>query len=263
LPATRAKPFPKPNTYSELGPVYDEIWPHPFDAWEPARQRMLRPILPRVKSVCELGCGSGIAAIEFARQRRKVFALDLSSAMCRITREKVQRARLDVRVWRADIRSFRLPEPVDLVSCQWGVINHLPQRAELVKVARAVARALRLGGHFYFDLHQKRFYEELWTPTDYGESSKLFAVQRGGFDRRSGKGWTHLTWFVRRPKGLWERHDDSLVEIEWPHSEIVRVLRAAGLEMIRVFDFPDLARAPISRPTSNGLRTMYLAKKTK
>jgi SAM-dependent methyltransferase len=261
LTRQRTKIAPKPNTYAELGPVYDEIWPLKFKAWESARQRILRSVLPSVRTVCELGCGSGVAALDFARRGMKVFALDLSSAMCRVTREKVRKSGLKVEVWRADIRSFRLPEPVDLISCQWGVINHLPNRAELPRVARAVSRALRLGGHFYFDLHQKRFYEDRWTPTDYGESPKLFAVQRGGFDRRRGKGWSHLTWFVLRPKGVWERHDDSLVEIEWPHAEIVRVLRAAGLEMIRVFDFPDLSRPPNSRPTAAGLRTMYLAKK--
>ena len=260
MPSNSRRTTLEPNTYAELGLVYDEIWPHKFKAWERARQRMLEPVLPHVRSVCELGCGSGIAALEFARRGMKVFALDLSSTMCHVTREKVRKSGLKVDVWRADIRSFRLPEPVDLVSCQWGVINHLPKRSELPRVARAVARALRPGGHFYFDLHQKPFYE-LWTATDYGESSKLFAVERGGFDRRRGKGWSHLTWFVRRPKGVWERHDDSLEEIEWPYADIVRVLRRAGLEMIRVFDFPNLSQPPSPRATPAGLRTMYLAKR--
>ncbi|MGA8145815.1 MAG: class I SAM-dependent methyltransferase [Candidatus Acidiferrales bacterium] len=262
MPRATARVGPRPNTYAELGPVYDEIWPLPYKAWGPARKRMLRSVLPHVKSVCELGCGSGIAALDFARRGLKVFALDLSVAMCRVTREKVRKSGLKVDVRRADMRSFRLPEPVDLVCSQWGVINHLPKRTDLPQVARAVARALRPGGYFYFDLHQKRFYEELWTPTDYGESSNLFAVQHGGFDRRRGKGWTHLTWFVRRPRGIWERHDDDLEEIEWPHAEIVRVLRKAELKVIRVFDFPDLSLPPSPRRTPDGLRTMYLARKT-
>ena len=261
MPSRSTRTPPKTNTYSELGPVYDEIWPLSEKRWELARQRILKPVLPNVKTVCELGCGSGIAALEFARRGHTVYALDLSAAMCRVTREKVRKSGLRVKVLRADMRTFRLPEPVDLVCAQWGVVNHLPRRADLPQVARAVARALRPGGHFYFDLHQKRLYQEQWSRTDYGESPKLFAVQRGGFDRRRGKGWSQVTWFVHRPRGVWERHDERFEEIEWPHSEIVRVLRNASFDVIRVFDFRNLSLPPSPRRILDGLRTMYLARK--
>jgi hypothetical protein len=60
---------------------------------------------------------------------------------------------------------------------------------------------------------------------------------------------------------MWERHDDLLEEIEWPHADIVRHLRQAGLELVRVLDFSDLAAPPSTRRVSTGLRTMYLARK--
>jgi SAM-dependent methyltransferase len=261
LSTRSSKTHPKPNTYAELGPVYDEIWPLYDKAWLQARRKLLESVLPNVKSVCELGCGTGTASIDFAHRGLKVYALDLSAAMCRVTREKVRKSGLPVQVRRADMRSFRLPEPVDLITSQWGAINHLPKRADLHRVARAVCRALRPGGYFYFDLHQRRLYEKQWSVTHCGESPKFFAVERGGFDRRRGVGWSHVTWFVPRPKGVWERHDDLMEEIEWPHAELVRILRQAGLEVIRVLDFSNLAHPPSTRRVPDGLRTMYLARK--
>jgi SAM-dependent methyltransferase len=252
---------PKPNTYNELGPVYDDIWPLYEKSWVRNREKLLASIFPEIKSVCELGCGSGTAAIDFARRGLKVYAVDLSPAMCRVTREKVRETGLPVHVWRADMRTFKLPEPVDLVCSQWGVINHLPQRSQLAQVARAVARALRPGGYFYFDLHQRRLYEEQWAITQYGEAPNFFAVEHGGFNRKRGKGWNHVTWFTRSSKRLWQRHDDLLEEIEWPHRDIVGHLRRAGLEVIQVLDFSDLAGAPSTRRLPEGLRTMYLARK--
>ncbi|MGH9746485.1 MAG: class I SAM-dependent methyltransferase [Candidatus Acidiferrales bacterium] len=262
MPNQRTKHRPKLHVpYAELGQFYDDLWPHYDKAWLRARGQLLAPVLPTAKSVCELGCGTGTAALDFARRGLKVFALDLSPAMCRATREKVRKSGLSVHVQRADMRSFRLPEPVDLVTSQWGVINHLPKRAEFHKVAHAVSRALRPGGYFYFDLHQRRLYEKVWSPTVYGESKKLFSVQRGGFDRPSGKGWVHVTLFVRRSKATWERHDEIIEEIEWSQPYLLRALKKAGFEIMRIFDFSNLASPPSTRRVRRGLRTMYLARK--
>jgi len=51
------------------------------------------------------------------------------------------------------MRTFCLPEPVDLVTCEYNALNHLPQKADLARTVRAVARALRPGGYFYFDVN--------------------------------------------------------------------------------------------------------------
>jgi hypothetical protein len=38
------------------------------------------------------------------------------------------------------MRSFRLPEPVDLVLCEFDALNHVPRKADLARVARAIVR---------------------------------------------------------------------------------------------------------------------------
>src|SRR5208283_2182870 len=110
--------------YRWLAQYYDEIFSSfrfPIDA---ARERVLGRILPQVETAC---------------------ALDLSPLMCRLAREKAGRARLPVRVFRADMRHFRLPQSVDLVTCEYDALNHVPRRADLRFVAKAVQRALRPG----------------------------------------------------------------------------------------------------------------------
>jgi SAM-dependent methyltransferase len=254
-------------SYEAIGQFYDALWSENPRAWTSARRRLLEPILSKAREVCELGCGTGITAIELAHRGLKVFALDYSREMCRVTREKALAEGLDVHVARGDMRTFRLPVKVDLVTSEWGVINHLQRRAELARTFRAVARALKPGGYFFFDLHQRKVYEEAWSQPiigdgmTAGQGKKFFAAQRGGFDRNSGKGWTELIIFARRAGGLWERRGERIEEIYWPHGAIVRDLRRAGFQLMRVYDFADVSSAPSPKRVPDGLRTMYLARR--
>jgi SAM-dependent methyltransferase len=268
LPQARTRERKAPS-YESIAEFYDAIYEGNagWKAWTVTRRRMLAPILSQARQVCELGCGSGATAIEFARRGLRAFALDFSREMCRVTREKARAERLDVRVRRADMRTFRLPVQVDLVTSEWGVINHLPRRADLARTFRAVARALRPGGQFYFDLHQRRLYEDIWPRTCIWEGmsaehgKRLFASQRGGFDRSRGKGWVEIDIFMDEGKGNWKRSSERIEEIYWPHKNVVRDLGRAGFKLLRVFDFTDPRSAPSPKKVPDGLRTIYLAQK--
>jgi SAM-dependent methyltransferase len=266
-PQTKPKKARRLPSYEVIGQFYDDLWSASPREWTAARRQLLEPVLSEARQVCELGCGTGVTATEFARRGLKVFARDFSREMCRITREKAQAEGLDVQVSQADMRTFRLPVQVDLVTSEWGVINHLPRRADLAQTFRAVARALRPGGHFYFDLHQRKLYEDHWSQVLVGDGvtadqgRDFFAAQRSGYDRGSGKGWTEVTLFLRHAGHLWERRRERIEEIHWPHGEIVRDLSGAGLRLLRVFDFTALDSPPSAKRVPGGARTMYLAQK--
>ena len=258
---------PKPNRkrkipYWLISRFYDDLWPRRPNAWRSARRLLLGPVLKRSQSVCDLGCGTGTNSIEFARLGLKVFAMDFSAEMCRITREKAKKKRLKLVVRQADMRSFRLPEPVDLIASEWGPINHLRRKADLAKVAIAVSRSLRPGGYFYFDLHQRLFFEG-WTEPVVFDHGKFFLANQGGYEPSLGCGWMDMTFFIPRADGKWTRHSDLLVQIHWSHAEVLRTLRRAGFNSIRLFDFHDLNAPPRSRPGKRSVRTMYLARKSK
>ena len=61
------------------------------------------------------------------------------------------------------MRTFRLPKAMDLITCEFDALNHVPRKADLRRVARAVARALRAGGHFLFDVNNSLGFERYWA----------------------------------------------------------------------------------------------------
>lgn len=244
--------------YGLVARYYDELHGPMSRMNRVARERVLGEILSRARTVCDLGCGTGTTAIELARGGRKVHAVDLSPAMCRQAREKARRAGLAVRVICADLRTFRLPEQVDLVTCEFNPLNHLPQRQDLPRAFAAVARALRQDGYFYFDLNTPRSLEKQYSGTHWFERRNFCLVLEARYDRRHRKGCLDFHWFLRAGK-RWRRALEHLEDVAWSDREIRRALHRAGFSKIRAWDAVEVRpRGFVHGP---GYDKYYLAQK--
>ena len=162
--------------YGLLAEYYDQLFTFHLSWYEAARQRVLGGILANVESACDLACGTGTTALELARRGIKMCGVDLSPTMCRLAREKSRRLGLPLRVIRGDMRHFRLPEPVDLVLCEFDALNHVERKGDLALAGRAVSRALRPGGYFYFDVNNRLAFETIWPGTWWVEKPGLAVV---------------------------------------------------------------------------------------
>jgi len=245
--------------YRWLAHYYDELFTDALSWAEPARERMLGDILPRVQSACDLACGTGTTAVLLARKGIKMFGVDLSPIMCRLTRQKAQRAAVPLRVIHADMRNFHLPEPVDLVLCEFDALNHVPRKSDLALVAKSVARALRPGGYFYFDVNNRLAFEKVWPSTWFLDTARLAVVMHGGYDRSRDKGWTNVEWFFREGS-CWRRRRERVEQVCWTAAEMRNTLRSAGFDRIRAWDAtPYFQFVPNMRP---GCRTFYRGRKS-
>ncbi len=246
--------------YRWLAQYYDELFSSgrfPIDA---ARERLLGPIMPGVDSACDLACGTGTTALILAREGITMYAVDLSPLMCRLAREKAERAGLPIRVLHADMRSFRLPKAVDLITCEYDALNHVPRKADLRKVARAVARALRPGGHFFFDVNNSLGFERYWTGTVWLEQPGVAVVMRNGHRREADRAWSDIEWFVRNGK-LWRRYHERVEEVCWDADEIRLTFQETGFDQVHAWDAaPFFKGSPLIGP---GCRTVYLARKAR
>ena len=253
--------MPRPRAvkpYRWLARYYDDLFlsfRSPIDA---ARERILGKILPRVRTACDLACGTGTTALILAGKGIKVYAVDLSPLMCRIAREKARRAHLPVRVLRANMRDFRLPEAVDLITCEFDALNHLPRKADLRLVAKAVSRALRPGGYFFFDVNNSFGFERYWSGAVWFERPAVVMVMRSGHNRSADRAWSDIEFFIR-DASCWRRRHERVEEVCWTANEMRRTFQEAGFDPLRAWD-----AAPFfgkNSPVVPGCRTVYLARK--
>ncbi len=253
-------PMSKPTTrpYRLLARFYDVLTAPVPPMNRHTRGRILGKILKQVRSACDLGCGSGETALDLARRGMKVYAVDLSPANCRIVREKARRNRLSIKVIRADMRRFHLPEPVDLVTCEFAALNHLPRKQDLISAFRAVARALKPGGWFGFDLNTPKSLREQTHMTEWMERPEFKLLMRGRYDKRRRVATVSFDWFV--PAGrLWRHQREAFPHIAWSNAEIRRALRRAGFRRVRFFDGVDVR--PRMPGAKRGWDAYYLARK--
>jgi SAM-dependent methyltransferase len=116
-----------------------------------AFEALIRRYGIRFRSAADLGCGTGLFACYLSRCRGvPVFAVDISSAMLREAARNC--GNLNVCLLRQDIRSLRLPHPVDLMTANFDTLNHLMADSDLRLAFRRIHANLRPGGHVYFDL---------------------------------------------------------------------------------------------------------------
>jgi SAM-dependent methyltransferase len=105
-----------------------------------------------VRTVLDLGAGTGNHALPLARRGYEVAGVDLSGEMVEVAREKARDAGLDVSFEQGDLRTASLGRRFDAVLLMFAVLGYQRTNAD-VRAALENARAhLRPGGALIFDL---------------------------------------------------------------------------------------------------------------
>jgi len=133
--------------YDELALFYDRIM---GDA-SPRSRRILDALDrfgPSPESLLELGCGTG-SVLEGLTSIPRLVGLDVSAAMLAIAARKVPTAELV----QGDMADFDLDETFDAIACVYDSINHLSNFGLWEALFRKVAKHLKSGGLFIFDLN--------------------------------------------------------------------------------------------------------------
>lgn len=104
-----------------------------------------------VRSVLDLGCGTGNHAIPLARRGYRVMGVDRSPAMIEVARGK-SAAGLNLEWVVADIRGLRLPGTYDAALLMFAVLSYQTGNADVCAVLETARRHLRPGGVLVFDV---------------------------------------------------------------------------------------------------------------
>jgi SAM-dependent methyltransferase len=131
--------------------TYDRVM---GDRMHPVLRRSFDSIVARYRieasRVADIGCGTGTFLRYLAGMGCTGYGVDRDPAMLAIAARKL-RGR-PIRLLQQDMQHVRLPQTVDLVTCNYDTLNYLLSEHALGRTIAAFARALDPRGHLLFDL---------------------------------------------------------------------------------------------------------------
>lgn len=202
---------------------------------------------PPVKTLLDLGCGTGSHAFIFDHRGYSVTGVDVSAEMLAVAEKK--RSGLDkVELIHEDIRTLRLKKTFDVVVMMFAVLGYQYTNADVMAALHTVREHLRPGGVFIFDV----WYGPAVLYTRPSDRLKQIQTTRGKILRAAHGSLDTLHHLARVDYHLWTLEGDHLVdETEESHQmryffpqELDLFCSQAGLSLKALLPFDDLQGTP-------------------
>jgi SAM-dependent methyltransferase len=196
------------------------------------------------RTMLDLCCGTGQMALHFLEHGYQVTGIDLSESMLQYAREKASEYidRGSARFLCADASQFRIDEEFGLVVSTYDALNHLEDETKLRSCFESVARVLRPGGTFCFDLNTRDGLRR-WNTVRVDDDPEALIVSRGIWDGQGGRATVQLSGFVHLRDGLYERFEEVIHNTFFGMEQVKALLQQVGFGSTYFARGDDLATA--------------------
>lgn len=201
----------------------------------------------RVRTILDLGCGTGSHAVPLAQRGYDVAGVDRSEAMLARARERGSTiAALTFEL--GDVRSVDMGRSFDSVVMMFAVLGYQLGNADVLAALATARRHLRPGGLFVFDVwygpavlaeRPSQRVKVLDVP-----DGQVLRVASGELDvRHHACHVDYHVWRIEQLRLAAETRERHTMRFFFP-LELEAMLQQTGFELVRMGAFPELERAP-------------------
>ena len=187
-----------------------------------------------VRSVLDLACGTGTIACMLAEKGYTVTATDGSEEMLTEAARKAADLEVDQPPFflHQSMPRLRLAEPVDAVVSTLDSLNYLTRPGDVQETFRRVAKYLKPGGLFIFDVNSPYKLRRMDGQMYMDETEDTYCVWRTFFSERTQCCTYQVDLFQLNEDDSWEREFEEHKERAWTEEQLRTYLEAAGFENI-------------------------------
>lgn len=203
-----------------------------------------------VRTILDLGCGTGNHALPFAEQGYEVVGVDRSADMIAMARKKAVQARSGTSALfhHGDLRSTNLGRRFDAVLMMFAVLGYHRENADVLAALATAHRHLRRGGLLVFDvwygpavLHERPSQRLKVIPI--AEGKILRAASASVDSLRHLCTVDYLLWRLGNGRAVTETQETHTMRYFFPR-EIELFLHSSQLQLLRLGVFPEFDRDP-------------------
>jgi 2-polyprenyl-3-methyl-5-hydroxy-6-metoxy-1,4-benzoquinol methylase len=237
--------------YGRLGDDYDLMTNFT------ARLENQRPLIVdlvekfNIRSVLDIGCGSGVHAILLAQAGARVTAVDPSAELIELARQHAQEAKVEIDLRVASMQSLAstIDGAFDTVLCLGNTLPHLLTEEELESSLQGISQLLAPEGTLLLQLLN---YDRILS-----QRKRVVGIRRAGeqlFVRFYDFTEPNLTFNILRITLEGSKSAHELISTElypWRGSELLQLLESTGFGELQVHS--DLLQSPFNPDNSTDL----------
>ena len=196
-------------------------------------RRLKKSRIP-VRTVLDLGCGTGTMACLLARRGYEVIAADGSEEMLTQAANKAAGLEPPPLFLLQAMPKLRLARPVDAAVSTLDSLNYLTRERDLQETFRRVRRWLKPGGPFLFDVNTPYKLRRMDGQLYMDETEDSVCVWRTFYSEKQKVCTYQVDLFRLRPDGAWDRSFEEHRERAWSEEELRTFLREAGFSSVEL-----------------------------
>lgn len=255
---------PARTAYEAFAPFYD-AYTHSYDheRWLGNLEAVALEAGLRGRRLLDVGCGTGKSFMPMLARGYEVVACDISPAMVERARQRSGLADADVLV--ADMRDLPRLGTFDLATCLDDSLNYLLSDEELEDALAGVARNVRPGGLFIFDMNSLAVYENLFSQDAVIETDEAMFCWRGTGAREVPRGATYeatIEIFAETHAECWARTTSRHLQRHHDQARVRELLASAGFELAGLRG--QVTGAELEQPVDESLhlKLVYFCRRT-
>lgn len=241
--------------YTYFAKIYDNFIEINYKEWANFIVEIIKQRVPQANLVLDLACGTG--NITTLLKCYDVIALDSSTDMLMIAREKAMLLNQNILFLNQRMQNFELYGTVDVIICTCDSINYILNENEVTKTFLLVKNYLNVGGIFIFDIKTLHKYKNVLANNTFGQTKEDSAIiWENYYDITTSINEYYLTMFLKKEDGNYIKNEETHYQKAYTKESIISLISSAELTLLNIYD-----GYTKSEPNKNSERLVFVVQK--
>ncbi len=212
--------------------------------------------IPKGAKVLDTACGTGDIAIALNKYGYYVDAIDLSSDMLIIAKEKTHNLGLKINYLKQDMRDIKSNTKYNVVTCINDGVNYLVDNVDIEKFFLSVYTVLNENGLFIFDISTKCKLMSMDGEMYAEEVDDMAYIWANTYNDNANCLTMDISFFTLIKDNQYEKSTEIHVQKGHSIEDIKSLLYKCGFELIGIYD-----ELSMDEPFDDSQRVHFICKK--